>query len=78
MPHSAGRLAETRHMAFSGQRPPTGTVDDLCAKRTNWSAKYGCAALSVMAALALQLLFLKASESMGNHDSNIVDAGRVD
>src|SRR3982074_1887242 len=28
--------------------------------------------------LALQLLFLKASQSMGNHDSNIVDAGRVD
>jgi len=29
-------------------------------------------------ALALQLLFLKASESMGNHDSEIVDAGSVD
>jgi len=28
--------------------------------------------------LALQLLFLKASESMGNHDSEIVDAGSVD
>ena len=34
MPHSAGRLvAETRQMAFSGQRLPTVTVDDLCAKR---------------------------------------------
>ena len=34
MPHSAGRLvAETRQMAFSGQRPQMGTVDDLCAKR---------------------------------------------
>ncbi|WP_245322697.1 hypothetical protein [Bradyrhizobium valentinum] len=28
--------------------------------------------------LALQLPFLSASESMGNHDSNIVDAGSVD
>ena len=28
--------------------------------------------------LALQLLFLKTSESMGNHDSEIVDAGSVD
>ena len=29
-------------------------------------------------ALALQLLFLKASEFMGNHDLKIVDAGGVD
>jgi hypothetical protein len=28
--------------------------------------------------LTLQLLFLRASESMGNHDSKIVDAGSVD
>jgi len=28
--------------------------------------------------LALQLRFLRGSESMGNHDSNIVDAGSVD
>jgi hypothetical protein len=28
--------------------------------------------------LALQLHFLEVSESMGNHDSKIVDAGRVD
>jgi hypothetical protein len=30
------------------------------------------------AILALQLLFLKVSESMGNHDSKVVDAGCVD
>jgi hypothetical protein len=30
------------------------------------------------ATLALQLRFLKGSESMGNHDSNIVDACCVD
>jgi hypothetical protein len=28
--------------------------------------------------LALQLLFMRTSESMGNHDSEIVDAGGVD
>jgi hypothetical protein len=28
--------------------------------------------------LALQLLFLQVSESMGNHDSKIVDAASVD
>jgi hypothetical protein len=28
--------------------------------------------------LALQLLFLKASESMGNHDSEVVGACSVD
>ena len=28
--------------------------------------------------LALQLSFVRLSESMGNHDSNIVDAGSVD
>jgi hypothetical protein len=28
--------------------------------------------------LALQLRFLPTSESMGNHDSKIVDAGSVD
>jgi hypothetical protein len=30
------------------------------------------------APLALQLLYLKASESMGNHDSKVVDADSVD
>jgi hypothetical protein len=28
--------------------------------------------------LALQLLSLKVSESMGNHDSEVMDAGSVD
>jgi hypothetical protein len=28
--------------------------------------------------LALQLPFMEVSESMGNHDSKIVDAGSVD
>jgi outer membrane lipoprotein-sorting protein len=32
----------------------------------------------VLSSLALQLAFPKISESMGNHDSKIVDAGSVD
>jgi hypothetical protein len=35
-------------------------------------------AFNVGCLLALQLLFLRGSESMGNHDSKIVDAGSVD
>lgn len=33
---------------------------------------------SLARALTLQLPFLKSSESMGNHDSEIVDASSVD
>jgi hypothetical protein len=36
------------------------------------------AAFRAFSALALQLPFLKISESMGNHDSKIVDADSVD
>jgi len=35
-------------------------------------------AIAELRALALQLPFLKVSESMGNHDSKIVDAYGVD
>jgi hypothetical protein len=34
-------------------------------------------AIVAFTSLALQLLSLRASESMGNHDSNVVGAGRV-
>src|SRR5580704_16112421 len=34
--------------------------------------------LASRSSLALQLLYLKASESMGNHDSEVVDADSVD
>jgi hypothetical protein len=34
--------------------------------------------MSWLVCLALQLLFLRASESMGNHDSKVVDADSVD
>ncbi len=48
------------------------------------SEGYGRRLLSLLGAarfplvLALQLRFLRDSESMGNHDSKIVDAGSVD
>src|SRR5258707_7611011 len=52
MPHSAGRLiAETRQMAFSGQRPQVAPSMTYAPSETNWSAKYGFTAPSVMAAL---------------------------
>jgi hypothetical protein len=48
-----------------------------------WSIKKGLNCLGVPACstpsgLALQLLFLRGSESMGNHDSKIVGADSVD
>jgi len=39
---------------------------------------YGIKVLSQSVGLALQLPFLQISESMGNHDSKIVDAASVD
>jgi putative membrane protein len=35
-------------------------------------------AAAIALGLTLQLRYLRASESMGNHDSKIVDAGSVD
>src|SRR5882672_10161992 len=45
------RVAETRQMAFSGQRPQVAPSMTYAPSETNWSAKYGCTAPSVMAAL---------------------------
>jgi hypothetical protein len=47
-------------------RRKVGQLYDLRSKATHGGS------------LALQLRFLWASESMGNHDSKIVDAGSVD
>jgi hypothetical protein len=46
-------------------------------RRPRGGGEAGCV-LAGWAGLALQLLFQKVSESMGNHDSEIVDAGSVD
>jgi hypothetical protein len=53
---------------LDGQTPPAGEL--------TWLSDVDVATCA--AALALQLPFLKVSESMGNHDSKIVDAGSVD
>jgi len=47
------------------------------ATSKNWSYRYWKDGKQRWLGLALQLLFLRASESMGNHDSNVVGAGRV-
>jgi hypothetical protein len=44
-----------------------------------WLPLFRCECLpDLPAGLTLQLRFPKISESMGNHDSKIVDAGSVD
>ena len=51
------------------------------ASINGWPEVIGCWSIAGeldMIVLALQLPFLKKSESMGNHDSNIVDASSVD
>jgi pilus assembly protein Flp/PilA len=42
------------------------------------AAGISVAIIAVVQGLALQLLYRKGSESMGDHDSEIVDAGSVD
>ena len=48
------------------------------ATSKNWSYRYWQDSKQRWLGLALQLPFPKISESMGNHDSKIVDAGSVD
>src|SRR5260370_29418031 len=49
-----------------------------CLRASQGCACKGGSVEASAPALTLQLLFLRASESMGNHDSKIVDAGSVD
>ncbi len=59
--------------------PTFSYTDDIAATWTDFLLLVGRVLLGwYFLVLALQLLFLSGSESMGNHDSNIVDAGRVD
>jgi hypothetical protein len=51
----------------------TWPASSFMIRQIEW-AGYGAA----LAGLALQLPFLQVSESMGNHDSNVVDASSVD
>jgi sporulation protein YlmC with PRC-barrel domain len=52
-----------------------GDINDVILDK---SGKVENVVLGVGGFLALQLLFLTISESMGNHDSKIVDADSVD
>jgi hypothetical protein len=44
----------------------------------NWSIAASYDTARIFAGLALQLPLMQVSESMGNHDSKIVDAASVD
>jgi hypothetical protein len=61
-------------------------IDTANSRQRHTGSEPGCAAALIpgmnrgglAGVLALQLRFLPTSESMGNHDSKIVDAGSVD
>jgi hypothetical protein len=55
------------------RRVPLQTID-----KSKWPKDVRPIGMGEADGLALQLRFLKGSESMGNHDSNIVDACCVD
>src|SRR5713226_8820523 len=82
----AARLGNVIFLAGTGPIKPDGKLAtgkvgiDVTLDEANQHARLvGLVLLAVMRQeLALQLPFLKVSESMGNHDSNIVDAGSVD
>jgi len=59
-------------------RPPVDGIDRASRLLVATRGRTRIDVLAERSGLALQLLFLKASESMGNHDSEIVDAGSVD
>ncbi len=71
--------------SFGGDRGPWAVQDfslDIAdGELVVFVGPSGCGkstTLRMLAGLALQLLSLRTSESMGNHDSEIVDAGSVD
>ena len=68
-----GRLASTPGGPIRFQRPAR-TRQPAKSERTAGLLRLG---KGPCGGLALQLLFLRTSESMGNHDSNVVGAGRV-
>jgi len=70
-----------RGITLGGGRSSLGeTLNSLGDTLSGYFVRYRLALYllsAVAVALALQLLLLRASESMGNHDSNVVGAGRV-
>src|SRR5476649_2831720 len=83
---SAGWSNERSHgSGGAGASPKIGRISTerrslFCASLQSASCSENYAILHDLSGqtLTLQLLFLSGSESMGNHDSNIVDAGSVD
>ena len=69
---SLGAAVAAPNAALAQFGPPPGPPPALAGPPP------GLGAGSPPPGLALQLPFRKASESMGNHDSEIVDAGSVD
>jgi hypothetical protein len=55
---------------------PATSLSEKEADASEWQA--AIEALILVVELALQLRFWKMSESMGNHDSEVVDASSVD
>jgi hypothetical protein len=53
-------------------------VTSACLNRRRQRRPISCSGTEAAGRLALRLLYLKASESMGNHDSKVVDADSVD
>jgi hypothetical protein len=49
----------------------------ICPSQQNFPQSIAGEIAVAIAALALQLCFLWISESMGNHDSNVVGTGRI-
>jgi len=55
-----------------------GEIDHLIIDKVSGRVAYAVMSSGGFVGLALQLPFVRLSESMGNHDSNIVDADSVD
>jgi hypothetical protein len=77
----ATALAKAQGELSNPEKSITATISLPSPREGNRTFRYASLASGldiVRKTLALQLLFLRVSESMGNHDSEIVDAGSVD
>ncbi|MCK1592262.1 GNAT family N-acetyltransferase [Bradyrhizobium sp. 169] len=79
-PTSPSRLDPRRRRALRRVPQSSGSAhDEVVVPSVNLGRLFGERLRGGLSqrTLALQLLLLRASESMGNHDSNVVGAGRV-
>jgi hypothetical protein len=75
---TASRAATSRQSSRSPKRVEAVQGGGPSIELINGPFLFGLKDGLALAALALQLSFLQVSESMGNHDSKIVDAASVD